>query len=153
MRILLAIDDSESSQRAVQMVIQQIRPVNTEVRVLHVRRPPTLLVAREMVGYDATLETTWEMGVQAAERMVEDVAARLAAAGLKVSSSVEAGEPKSTILEVAEKWGADLIVIGSDPRNRLEGYWGGGIPEGVAHRAHCSVEIVRTRQKESIGMV
>jgi nucleotide-binding universal stress UspA family protein len=148
MRILLPIDDSESSQRAVQMVIAQARPGDTEVRVLYVRRPPNLLVAREMVGYDAKLEINWEMQTEAAEGMVENVAARLRAAGLKASSSVEPGEPKPKILEVAEQWRADLIVMGSDPPTRLEEYLGGGIPAAVARRAHCSVEIVRAPQKE-----
>src|ERR1700739_3091534 len=72
MRVLRVIADSESWQPAVQMVIEQARPADTEVRVLYVRQPPTLLVAREMVGYPQ-LEIPWEMQSEAAERMVRNV--------------------------------------------------------------------------------
>jgi Universal stress protein family len=44
MKILLAVDDSEFSDAAVQAVIQQMRPESTEVCVLHVARPLPLVV-------------------------------------------------------------------------------------------------------------
>ena len=153
MRILLAISDSKSSEVAAEMVIDQSQPGQTEVRVLNVVRPPNLLVAREMVGYDSALENSWEMQAEAGQRMVESVGARLQAIGVKTSWSVEMGDPRAKILEVAENWHANLIVMGSDQRTRLAGYLPGGIPEAVACRAHCSVEIVRVSQKESRGMV
>jgi nucleotide-binding universal stress UspA family protein len=153
MRILLAINDSKSSEVAAQMVIDQSQPGHTQVRVLNVVRPPDLLVAREMVGHDLALENSWEMQAEAAEMMVESVGARLHAIVVKTSWSVELGDPRAKILEVAENWHADLIVMRSDQRTRLAGYLPGGIPEAVARRAHCSVEIVRVPQKEVIGMV
>ncbi len=153
MKILLAIDDSKPSEVATKMVMEQAQPGKTEVRVLNVLRPPTLLVAREMVGYDPSLEKSWEMQMQAAEAMVESVATRLHVRGVLTSSSVELGEPRAKILQVAENWHADLIVMGSDQRNRLAGYLPGGIPEAVARRAHCSVEIVRVPQKACVGTV
>ena len=106
-----------------------------------------------MVGYDSALEDSWEMQAEAAEMMVESVGARLHAIGVKSSWSVELGDPRAKILEAAENWHADLIVMGSDQRTRLAGCLPGGIPEAVARRAHCSVEIVRVPQKEVIGMV
>jgi nucleotide-binding universal stress UspA family protein len=148
MRILLAINDSKSSEVAAQMVIDQAHPGQTEVRVLNVVRPPNLLVVREMVGNDSALENSWEMQAEAAETMVERVGARLHAIGVKTSWSVELGDPRAKILEVAENWYADLIVMGSDQRTRMAGYLPGGIPETVARKAHCSVEIVRVPQKE-----
>ena len=153
MRILLAIDDSQSSEAATQMVIEQTQPGKTEVRVLNVLRPPNLLVAREMVGYDHSLGDTWETQAEAAGALVESVAARVSAKGVRTSSSVELGEPRAKILEVAQEWHADLIVLGSDQRTRLAGYLSGGIPEAVVRRACCSVEIVRVPQKESAEMV
>ena len=60
MKILLAIDGSKFSEAAMQAVIAQAHSKDTEVRVLHVVEPPSLLVAREMGGYDPALETVWE---------------------------------------------------------------------------------------------
>lgn len=89
-----------ASEVAAQMVIEQAQPGKTEVRVLNVLRPPTLLVAREMVGYDPALENSWEMRAEAARTMAESVAARVRAMGISTSSSVELGEPRAKILEV-----------------------------------------------------
>ena len=50
MKILLAIDDSEFSQAAVQSVVTRTWSPGTEVRVLHVVEPPALLLGREMAG-------------------------------------------------------------------------------------------------------
>ena len=153
MKVLLAIDDSRPSEAAAQTVIEQARPGKTQVRVLNVLRPPNLLVAREMVGHDPSLGNTWEAQVEAADALVENFAANVRAKGVKTTSSVEIGEPRAKILEVAQAWDADLIVMGSDQRTRLAGYLSGGLPESIARRAPCSVEIVRTPQKETVEIL
>ena len=56
MRIVLAIDGSKFSEAAAQAVITQGRPDNTEIQILHVVETPSLLVAREMGGYDRALD-------------------------------------------------------------------------------------------------
>jgi nucleotide-binding universal stress UspA family protein len=110
-------------------------------------------VARGMVGYDPSLGNTWEMEAEAAQTLVENIASQVRAKGVRTSSSVELGDPRAKILELAETWHADLIVVGSDQRTRLAGYLSGGIPESLARRACCSVEIVRVPQKETVEMV
>jgi nucleotide-binding universal stress UspA family protein len=141
MRVLLSIDDSESAALATKIVVDQAQPGKMEVRVLNVLEPPNLLVAREMVGYDATLENAWEQREEAAKQMVESAAAQIRETGATVGCCVELGEPRTKILEVAEEWRADLIVMGSDQRTE-------GIAEAIVRRARCSVEIVRAPQKE-----
>jgi len=145
MRILLAIDDSKFSEAAIEAVIEQARPHGTEVRVLHVLESPPLLVAREMGGYDPALETAWESERQRAKAVVAKAAELLRARGLKVAAAVEDGDPKSKILDVAEEWQADLIVLGSHGRKGLNRFLMGSISDAVARHARCSVEIVRIR--------
>ena len=60
MKILVAIDDSEFSKAAVQSVVTRTWSPGTEVRVLHVVEPPSLLLGREMTGYDPEFETVWK---------------------------------------------------------------------------------------------
>ena len=98
------------------------------------------------------LGNTWEAQAEAAGALVESVATRVRAKGVRTTSSVEMGEPRAKILEVAQAWHADLIVLGSDQRTRLAGYLSGGTPESIARRASCSVEIVRAPQKETVAM-
>ena len=143
MKIILAIDGSKFSEAAGQTVIEQARPQDTEIRVLHVVEPPSLLVAREMGGYDPALDAVWEAETKQAETLVTKVADGLRSKGLKVTTAVERGDPKSKIIDAASKWRADLIVVGSHGRKGLEHFLLGSVSEAVARHAGCSVEIVR----------
>ena len=53
------------------------------------------------------------------------------------------GPPKLVILEEAEKFGADLIVVGSHGYGFVERFLLGSVSQAVAVHAKCSVEIVR----------
>jgi nucleotide-binding universal stress UspA family protein len=145
MRILLAIDDSRFSQAAIETVIEQARPQDTDVRILHVVESPPLLVAREMGGYEPALETALESQKQNAEALVMKAAELLRARGLKVAATLEVGDAKSKILDVAEEWRADLIVVGSHGRRGFERFLMGSVSDAVARHAKCSVQIVRIR--------
>lgn len=142
-RILLAIDDSRFSEAALRLVIEQVRPKEMEVRVLQVVEPPPLLVLREMGGYDPAMERIWEGRTKQAEDLVAKTADTLRSKVVKVTTAVVQGDPRSKILDAAEKWKAELIVLGSLGRTGLERFLMGSVSESVAHHAHCSVEVAR----------
>lgn len=148
MKIVLATDGSKFSEAAAQAVITQGRPDNTEIQVLHVVEPPSLLVAREMGGYDRALDAVWEAETKQAQALVTKVADMLRSKGLKVTTTVEQGDPQSKIIEAASKWRANLIVVGSHGRKGLEHFLLGSVSEAVARHAGCSVEIVRIPPKQ-----
>lgn len=143
MKILLAVDDSKFSDAAVRAVIARAHSKDSEVRVLHVVEPPSLLVNREMSGFDPGLESIWKEETKQAEALVEKTAETLRAQGLKVSTEVEKGTPKSVIVEISKDWHADLIVLGSHGRGALDRFLLGSVSEAVVRHAHCSVEVVR----------
>jgi nucleotide-binding universal stress UspA family protein len=143
MKVLLAVDGSKFSEAAIQAVIAQAQADKTEVRVIHVVEPPTLLVAREMGGFDPALEQVWDVETKHAHTLVEKTAETLRAHGMKVTTSVEQGDPKSAIIDASKEWHADLIVLGSHGRNAFDRFLMGSVSEAIARHAHCSVEIVR----------
>jgi nucleotide-binding universal stress UspA family protein len=147
MKILLAIDDSKFSKAALETVLTLTPPKGTQVRVLHVVEPPSVLVARGMGGYSSNLRMIWEAQRRNAELLVKQFAKRLLDAGFKVTSSVVQGEPRGKIVDVARKWHADLIVLGSHGRHGLERFLMGSVSEAVVHHAPCSVHVVRLRSK------
>jgi nucleotide-binding universal stress UspA family protein len=142
-RILLATDDSKFSEAALRLLMEQVQPQKTEIRVLLVVEPPPLLVVREMGGYDPNLEKLWETRTQRAEDLVAKIAETLRTKCPKVTTAVVQGDPRLKILGAAEKWKAELIVIGSLGRTGLERFLMGSVSEAVARHAHCSVEVVR----------
>ena len=143
MKTLLAIDDSKFSEAALQAVIAQNHSKDTEVRVLHVVEPPSLLVAREMGGYDASLEAVWNQETKQAQTLVAKAAEALITHGFKATVVVKQGDPKSMIIDVATEWNADLIVLGSHGRKALDRFLMGSVSEATVRHATCSVEVVR----------
>ena len=62
---------------------------------------------------------------------------------LTVTTIAMEGSPKSVILDEAEKFGADLIVVGSHGQGGVERFLLGSVAYAVSLHAKCSVEIVR----------
>lgn len=142
MRILLAIDGSKFSEAATQATIAQAKRGDAEVRVVHVIDLMNDAFP-EMTEYCAEDEHAQDPRRKAAESLVETAAKLLRARGLKVTTSIEWGDPRSKIIEDAAKWGADVIILGSHGCKGLERFLLGSVSETVARHAGCSVEIVR----------
>jgi len=144
MKILIAIDGSDFSQAALQSVTARPWPADSEVKVLHVVEPPSLLLGREMGGYDPEFEAVWKALREQAKDLVMKAAEKLRAAKLNVSTDLVEGNPKSQIIDIANEWHADMIVLGSHGRSGLNRFLMGSVSQDVVRHAHCSVEIIRT---------
>jgi nucleotide-binding universal stress UspA family protein len=144
MKLLIAIDGSDFSQVALQSVIARPWNAGTEIKVLHVVEPPALLIGREMGAYDPEFETVWKAVREQAKDLVEKAAQKLRAPGFQVSTELVEGEPKSLIIDVANEWHAEMIVVGSHGWSGLNRFLMGSVSEAVVRHAHCSVEVIRT---------
>jgi nucleotide-binding universal stress UspA family protein len=144
MKILIAIDNSDFSQAALKSVMERPWPADTAVKVLHVVEPPSLLMGREMGAYDQEFETVWKALREQAKDLVSKAADKLRAAKFNVSTELVEGNPKSLILDTANQWQADMIVMGSHGWSGLNRFLMGSVSQDVVRHAHCSVEIVRS---------
>lgn len=144
MKVLIAIDDSRFSQTVVKSVLARPWPPETEMKVLHVVEPPSLLMGREMAGPDPEFEAVWNAVRGDAKELVAKITDKLQAAGFNVTPALVEGDPKSQIIDIANEWHADLIVVGSHGRTGLNRFLMGGVSDAVVRHAHCSVEVVRT---------
>jgi nucleotide-binding universal stress UspA family protein len=144
MKLLIAIDGSDFSRAALQSVIARPWPPDTEVKVLHVVEPPSLLMGREMGGYDPEFEMVWKALRESAKEMVAKAAEKLRSAKFSVSTELVEGDPKSQIIDIANNWRADMIVLGSHGRTGLSRFLMGSVSQAVVRHAHCSVEIIRS---------
>ena len=143
MRILLAIDGSECSLLAVSEVARRPWPANTEVRVITVNVPWSEGISRRSSAglldelKRQLLEYAWQ-------RLNEAVAVlRREAPALSVTPVLRDGLPKDVILDEAERWRADLIVVGSHGYGAVKRLFLGSVSLAIATHAPCSVEIVR----------
>ena len=81
-------------------------------------------------------------------RVLERQAERLGATGLEVSAGFRYGQPEDVLLQAARDLSADCIFIDSHGLNRRqsgEARGFGKAVESIVLGAHCSVEIVRSK--------
>jgi nucleotide-binding universal stress UspA family protein len=153
MKILLAIDGSPCSEEAVAEVARRPWPEDTQVRIISVVEPPAPLVAEPYMGVAGYFEEVERLKQKQAEGVVGQAAALLregrGTSRLGVATEVITGSPKRTIVEEAERWDADLIVVGSHGYHTWERMLLGSVSQSVAAHALCSVEIIRCRKTEA----
>jgi nucleotide-binding universal stress UspA family protein len=146
MKILLATDGSEYSEAAVDEIAQRPFPKGSEVQILSVFELPTFPIAVPWAGVD--FDDKIQKQAQAQARKAVKAAERKLRAGkegakLKAATKVAGGSPKQAILDEAEAFKADLIVLGSHGGGRIERFLLGSVSLAVVTHAKCSVEIVR----------
>jgi nucleotide-binding universal stress UspA family protein len=64
-----------------------------------------------------------------------------------VQTRVRAGDPREEITRAAEEWGADLVVVGARGLGAVKGFLLGSVSSAIAHRAPCSVLVVKGRPR------
>ncbi|MGI0085546.1 MAG: universal stress protein, partial [Nitrososphaerales archaeon] len=152
MKILLAVDDSATSEAVMTLLIDQVKVRETEVRLLQVVDPYPERLAKRMGSHDSPDFAAARMKQRAfAGELLERATERLCSAGFSVSSSIEEGDVRAVILEEAKAGCAGLIVLGSRQRKGIRHFFSGSISQDVARDAPCSVEIVRS-QTWAIGV-
>jgi nucleotide-binding universal stress UspA family protein len=152
MKILLTTDNSPCSELALQEVIRRPWPPDTEVRVLSVAHALRLVPEPTLTGVGLhyySLEQEQKHASHAVSAAVHKLGA--GAPQLCVTSVVIEGSPCTRIVEEAERWGADLIVLGSHGHGAAMRMLLGSVSHRVILHAPCSVEVVRGRTHENLG--
>ena len=146
MKVLLATDGSPCSDVAVLETCARPWPDGSEIRVLtafELPLPPTPDAWAVPQSYVEELDIAVR---KQAEATVESAVARLKShlnKSIKVDGKFLPGPPRGVILEEAETWGADLIVIGSHGYRGWQRFLLGSVSLAVVSHAKCSVEVVR----------
>jgi nucleotide-binding universal stress UspA family protein len=140
MRVLIAIDESEYSQGAVQSVLDLFDPKTTKIRLLTVLVPTFHSIPPQMSRF---YEPELEQRKKEARTVLDCYSEKLRSAGFDIDTALENGEARSTIIDSATQWGADLIVVGSHGHKGWERLLLGSVAESVVRHATCSVLVVR----------
>jgi len=143
-RIVVGTDGSETATEAVRQAIELARLSGAKLDIVAAFEPVSSTRLREEGG-----EVPGDVSHAVGPR--EDVNVTLeAAVGMAKQGGVEAepypqqGDPADAILDVAEKIGADLIVVGNKGMTGAKRFLLGSVPNKVSHHAPCGVYIVRT---------
>jgi len=149
MKILLAVDDSEYSAAATNEVARRPWPKEATVRVLTVVEPfPPIAIEPWYGGRESLVHMDKEMRRRARD-LTKKTAESLKKKGIKTQTAVLEGDARSVIVDEAEKWKADLIVMGSHGYTGIKRLLLGSVASSVVSHAPCSVEIVRQQRKKT----
>ncbi len=153
MKIVLAIDGSDFSKVAIDELAALSLPTGTEVCILNVFENP-MLAAPGALPLGGTLGNYYEEAVSNAKKSAEDIVNDASKSlrdkndALSITTAVVDGLPKSAILEKAEAFNADLIVVGSQGHGAFSRFLLGSVSQSLATHADCSVMIVRKRDSK-----
>jgi len=127
-KILVAIDGSENSKKALEHAVQLAQKHKAKITLLNVGEA-------KLFGFKP------EVAKDIGEHILSDAATKVKE--VRFNKQLEFGNPAETIIEVAKKGNYDIIVVGSRGVSSVKRFFLGSVSDDVSHHAQCSVLIVR----------
>ena len=148
MKILVALSGShdEADDPVIQTATSLPWPPGTEVHVLSVAE----IIQPVMVGMVPDVIDTGDVQIatdEDAKSTAISAVNQFREKGMQAEGISLEGEPADAIVEHAKAWSADLIVVGSHGRTRMERFLTGSVATSVVKDAPCSVLIVKGAAK------
>jgi nucleotide-binding universal stress UspA family protein len=141
-KILVPVDFSEHSQRALDEAVGLAKHFGAQLMVFHCYPIPIPSVAS--VPYDTVPPESYLNAVRtAALQGVTEWRNKARAQGVRAEGQIGTGSPSSEIAALAEKIGADLIVIGTRGVSGLKHVLLGSVAERTIRTAPCPVLTVK----------
>lgn len=130
-KIVVAVGSTHDATEVLPVVTGLAKAFDSQVLVVHMRE--------RIVTSTATIE---KESIPESFRFGEDVARMLAAAGVNASSDIDSHRPDRLaefILDKADEFGAELIVVGSHHAHGLQERMTGDLGKKLVHGAQCPV--------------
>ena len=140
-KILVAVDGSEGSQKAVTFAHELATQTGAHLCLLTVVEPPTVIPIIPFEGfYYGTYDPSPE-NLAASQKALTDLVAHLPKG--QVSGRVEVGSAVETILKIATEEAADLVVMGARGLNMGERFLLGSVSDRVVHQCPAPVVVIK----------
>lgn len=146
MRILVAVDGSDYSDAAVAEVSKIHWPADSEIRLLAAAeefRYPAADAWLRPGKYHAEVMEASRINARRIVTNHESLLRERVTGPITVTTDVIEGDPRAVIIDAAEQWPADLVVVGSHGYGAVQRMLLGSVSNAVANHLHCSVWIVR----------
>lgn len=138
-KIIVPIDFSEHSEYALETAAILAKKNKAEILALHMLEMSEAILTR--TGTDMQMETVFFL--QLAEKKFEDFLKKEYLKGLKVTPIVKHFRVFSEVNDVAEEYGADLVVMGSHGASGIKEFFIGSNTEKVVRHSNIPVLIIK----------
>lgn len=143
--IVVGTDGSDTATQAVDEAISVAAALNARLDIVSAFEPVSSSRLREEAK-QAPSDIEWMVNEREDVEATLTTAKERAQAGgvANVRTYARQGDPADAILDVAEEFGSDLIVVGNKGMTGAKRFLLGSVPNKISHHAPCSVLIVRT---------
>ncbi|SDW65094.1 Nucleotide-binding universal stress protein, UspA family [Marinococcus luteus] len=137
-RLLIAVDGSDHSARAVEKAIESIAPVRAEIYV-------EVVYATASVQPKSNRLSEHELYIrkQNEEEILQPAVERLSAEGIRAEKVVLHGDPAAAISEYANEYDFDCVVVGSRGLNPLQKMVIGSVSRKIVEQIRHPVLVVK----------
>src|SRR5450432_3863708 len=145
-KIVVPVDGSDPSDAAVALAIRLASDQDARLLFVHVCEAAKIaaMVSAPAVGVDASYAIDAER--EAGEDALRRAGGAALAGSVQSESMIEDGGSVDSIVSIAKRQGADLIVIGSHGRGGIARAVLGSVAEGVLRHSDIPVLVTRARQ-------
>jgi len=140
MKILLPVDGSEISLEAVRHAVRlQREGLRASVVLANVQEPASLY--EMVVAHD--IGVIERVSAEAGAHALAPAQALLREAGISFESEVARGDPAHTLVDILERHGCDLVVMGARGLGNMRSALLGSVSHEMLHAAGVPVMIVK----------
>lgn len=151
-RILIAVDDSNNSEKAVEYGYHLARLLDASIALLNVIDPPATSsyssIDPIMGAQPLYVPELSQIQEDSSNELLMRLKASWDGGTERISTFHRLGQPKQEILSTAAEWSADLIILGTHGRTGFDHFISGSVSESVARHSICPVIIVPYKDEE-----
>lgn len=143
-RILIAIDDTPYSEKALHYGHHLAKEMKAKVALVHVNELPVVpvYVGNPVMGESPTLLPELMAVQEENSKNLFERATKNWEENIQLYTFTRLGNIRDEILDVAQEWKADLIILGTHGRTGLDHFLVGSVAESVARKSECPVLII-----------
>jgi len=141
-RILVGLDGSDYSLRALDFAIDLAKKYQSQLVLVHVVMRQIYAINPPEAGILAGTAIVRELETEG-KTILTQGEEKVKAQGLPVEARLRQGVPAEELLRAAADEKADLMVLGSRGLSQVRAFLLGSVSDKVSHHAKCPILIVR----------
>jgi nucleotide-binding universal stress UspA family protein len=145
MKLLVAVDLSESTETIIEKVEEITKKYSAKVWVLHNAEPEPGFVEFKVDPLAARENLARKFHHE--HRQIQKIAERLRKTGLEATALLVHGATVETILKEASDLDVDMIVVGTHGRSAMYQLIMGSVSEGILHKSPYPVLVIPTHKR------
>ena len=145
-RVLVAVDNSTCSEKAARVGYETAVQFGAEVALVNIVEPIPANVNPDLTLAPVFLET-YDNSAENSHILLKEIEAKFGK-GTPTTYLTTVDTAAHGIIQQAEEWNADLIVIGTYGRTGLYHFLMGSVAEHVARKSACPVLIIPNKWED-----